>query len=163
LAGNYADSGFHPQPLSDRLSGGTWGADTPPSSRFMSTASCGSPTFCVEADVVNNDITDELSVLSGTTWYAASAPFPGVPGTYAKLEETACDSATSCFAVGVRPGGGDAVIEHITPNAPPPTVKLTSPTAPFTLASATNVSWQGTAGGAAITHYKVQEKKAAWN
>jgi hypothetical protein len=163
LAGNYSNSGNSPEPLSDRLSGGTWTADTPPSSRFMATAGCGSPTFCVEADVVNSGITDELAVLSGTTWFAASAPFPGAPGTYLQLEATACDAATSCFAVGVHPGGGDSVIEHITATAAPPSVKLTAPPAPFTLASSTNVSWKGTAGGAAISRYTVQGKKAAWN
>ena len=161
LAGNYADSGLHPQPLSDRLSGGTWTADSPPSTRFMSVASCGAPTFCVEADVVNANTTDQLSVLSGTTWYAESAPVPGTATPSATLEATGCDSSSSCFAVGTN--GEKGLIEHITVTTAPPSVKLTTPAAPFTLASSTKVSWTGTPGGAAITHYKVQEKKAAWN
>ena len=161
LAGNYADASFQEQALSDRLSGGTWLTDTPPSSRTMGAASCGSPAFCLEA-VVEASGVDDLAVLSGSTWSEASAPIPGAPGTYAYLFATACDSAYSCYTVGSN-NGPDGVIEHVVSGSAPPSVTLTSPTKPFSLASSTKLSWAGTAGSAAITHYKVQEKKAAWN
>jgi hypothetical protein len=139
LAGNYTDASVHEQALSDRLSGGTWLMDTPPSSRTMGAASCGSPSFCLEA-VVETSGVDDLAVLSGTT----------------------CDSAYSCYTVGSN-NGPDGVIEHVVSGSAPPSVTLTTPSKPFSAASSTKLSWTGTAGGAVITHFRVQEKKAAWN
>ncbi|HEX9033883.1 MAG TPA: Ig-like domain-containing protein [Streptosporangiaceae bacterium] len=113
-------------------------------------------------------------------WSPASfeyQPDPGFTGTdtftYCLSFET---GATGCPATYTTSSNGvSGIIDSASSNiatvtikvgpVPHPTVKLLTPTAPFTLAGSATVSWSGSdfTGGPGLAGYQVRTESAAWN
>jgi hypothetical protein len=157
-------------PLLVTQSSGAWTAEAAPevtgapALESLGAVSCATATTCLAAttDDGSSSPSDMLVYEYGdTTWGAVRAPALPTQGTYAsEYQATACDAALHCFAV---TAGGAIVTMGTAAATSTPKVTLKSPTAAFTTANATKVSWAGSDTGATIQHYAVQVRRAKWN
>jgi hypothetical protein len=133
----------------------------------MDAVACGSASFCLAAataHAAHYSTANSLDVLSAGKWYAETPYVPGMAGAIPTLWATACDSASSCLATASW-GTSTGVVEHITAGSAdttPPTIKLTRPTARFTLGSTTPVSWSASDSGSGVARVAVRWRSATW-
>jgi len=168
LSGDYA-RGNGTTVFIDQLSGGHWTTVKSPSLHVMAALSCGSVSFCVGAALAQAAIynaSDSLTALNGGKWFALAPLDPAGRGVPPSLTGTACDAAADCIAIGITSDSSTrGVIEHVTAGADhtPPTVTLTGPAKPATLATSATVSWTAKDTGSGVAAIQLRHRTSAWS